>query len=64
MAVIVIPNEKPIRACKCNATIIADMAATTSGSGALLGGKPMQIKEITMEDDAREDRMKRLLGND
>ena len=29
MAVIVIPNEKPIRACKCEgATIIANMEAT------------------------------------
>jgi len=29
MAVIVIPNEKPIKACKCEgATIIANMGAT------------------------------------
>jgi len=29
MAVIVIPDEKPIKACKCeNATIIANMEAT------------------------------------
>jgi DNA-directed RNA polymerase subunit RPC12/RpoP len=29
MAVIVIPNEKPIKACKCeNTTIVANMEAT------------------------------------
>ena len=29
MAVIVIPNEKPIKACKCeNATVIANMEGT------------------------------------
>ena len=29
MAVIVIPNEKPIKACKCeNATVVANMEAT------------------------------------
>ncbi len=27
--VIVIPNEKPIKPCNCNATIIADMGSTT-----------------------------------
>jgi hypothetical protein len=37
MAVIVIPNEKPIRACKCNATIIADISAVTHGKGGLKG---------------------------
>jgi len=28
-AVIVVPNEKPIKACKCNAPIIANMEGTT-----------------------------------
>lgn len=35
LAVVVIPNEKPIKACSCNAPIIADMTAVASGSGGL-----------------------------
>ena len=39
MAVIVIPNEKPIKACKCEgATIVADMEATViRASGGVKG---------------------------
>jgi len=36
MAVIVIPNEKPIKACKCEgATIIANMEATVISVGGI-----------------------------
>lgn len=39
VAVIVIPNEKPVKACKCeNATIIANMEATViRASGGIKG---------------------------
>lgn len=33
LAVIVLPNEKPIKACKCEAPIIVEMEATATGKG-------------------------------
>ena len=33
IAVIVIPNEEPIKPCKCDAPITAEASATTQGSG-------------------------------
>lgn len=35
LAVIVLPNELPIRACKCNAPIIASMSGSVNGKGGL-----------------------------
>lgn len=35
LAVIVIKDEKPIKACNCNAPIISDMSAVTVGKGGL-----------------------------
>lgn len=33
--VLVVPNEKPVRACNCNAPIIATMEATVIGVGGI-----------------------------
>lgn len=35
MAVIVLPDVKPIKACKCSASVIADMTAVTTGKGGI-----------------------------
>ena len=37
MAVIVIPNEKPIKACKCEAPIIASMEGTAHSVSKMKG---------------------------
>lgn len=37
LGVIVIPNEKPIKACTCEAPIAASMATTIYGNGSLKG---------------------------
>lgn len=36
LAVIVLPNAEPIKACKCEAAIVAEMSATASGHGGLI----------------------------
>lgn len=35
LSVIIIKDEKPIKACKCEASIIAEMSAVTIGKGGL-----------------------------
>lgn len=35
MAVIVVPNHAPIKACKCEAAILADLTAVTKGVGGI-----------------------------
>lgn len=40
LPVLVVPNEKPVKICKCeNATIIADMSASAKGIGGVQIGK-------------------------
>lgn len=36
LAVIVLPNEEPIKACKCEAPIVANMSASVPGKSAFL----------------------------
>jgi DNA-directed RNA polymerase subunit RPC12/RpoP len=33
LGVIILPNQEPIKACKCNATILADIKAHATGHG-------------------------------
>lgn len=35
LGVIIVKDEKPIKACKCNAPIIVDISATATGNGGL-----------------------------
>ena len=35
LAIIVLPNQEPIKACKCEAAIIAEMTSTTYGQGGI-----------------------------
>lgn len=43
LAVIVLPNTEPIKACKCDAPIIAEMSATVNVKvGVSNGGVPKQ----------------------
>jgi DNA-directed RNA polymerase subunit RPC12/RpoP len=38
LEVIIIKDKEPIKACKCKASIIAEMGAKTKGSGAVSNG--------------------------
>ena len=45
LAVIVIPNQEPIKACNCNVAILADMTAHATGQGGM-----QKLKNAVIED--------------